>query len=321
MKMQFNRRDFLQMATVSPCLSFGPAYALNEPNGGLEIKQAGSALTIVLNKLPENKNVSAKLVQQAIATYISNDKTVRRPFFKDVHTPDGRRVTRNYPPDAKTEAIDHPTMHPGIWLAFGRLNGQDYWRNKAEIRQEAISIDNQKSDNICGFQVKNSYLNASGKDILLKEIANFQFVYENNVLRWSWTSEFESVKGPIILGHQEEMGMGVRFSNEFTPNKSTTKISNSEGGLNEKGTWGKIATSWANSLQFPLGASGIKIKAKSNPELKFWGHTRDYGLIVANPTSLPKQKPDVIQIESGQKLKLQFEILLYSEYTGKIENL
>ena len=26
-------------------------------------------------------------------------------------------------------------MHPGLWLAFGDLNGIDFWRNKAPVRQ------------------------------------------------------------------------------------------------------------------------------------------------------------------------------------------
>ena len=28
---------------------------------------------------------------------------------------------------------DHPTMHPGLWLAFGDINGADFWRNKGRV--------------------------------------------------------------------------------------------------------------------------------------------------------------------------------------------
>jgi len=54
------------------------------------------------------------------------------PYFANVYSPEGTKVTRNHPP-REGDAADHLTMHPGIWLAFGELSSQDYWRNKARI--------------------------------------------------------------------------------------------------------------------------------------------------------------------------------------------
>ena len=58
---------------------------------------------------------------------------ILRPYFCNVHAPGGIQVTRNHPPVAGQDATDHDTMHPGLWLAFGDINGQDFWRNKGRI--------------------------------------------------------------------------------------------------------------------------------------------------------------------------------------------
>jgi hypothetical protein len=50
-----------------------------------------------------------------------------------LRAPSGVAVTRHHPPIAGSDATDHDTMHPGVWLAFGDLNAQDFWRNKARI--------------------------------------------------------------------------------------------------------------------------------------------------------------------------------------------
>lgn len=68
-----------------------------------------------------------------LAVYVFADPEIPRPYFAHVHAPTGKQVTRNHPPIEGTDATDHATMHPGLWLAFGDLDGVDYWRNKGQI--------------------------------------------------------------------------------------------------------------------------------------------------------------------------------------------
>src|SRR5262245_8041463 len=65
--------------------------------------------------------------------YVFRDPDIRRPFLAHVQAPNGVQVTRNHPPIEGQDATDHPTMHPGIWLAFSDLAGQDFWRNEAAV--------------------------------------------------------------------------------------------------------------------------------------------------------------------------------------------
>ncbi|MFM7128196.1 MAG: DUF6807 family protein, partial [bacterium] len=265
-----------------------------------------------LNLKQSAHSISISLADKPITTYVFHDDQVKRPYFKDVFTPGGLRVTRHFPPDPKTEATDHPTMHPGVWLAFGRLNGQDYWRNKVVVLHKSVEIHNQNSPETCGFHVTNLYLKEGGSDVLLYESAHYDFSLSGGKIIWKWNSEIKSASGPILLGHQEEMGLGIRLSNDLTVKKGPAHLANSVGGIDEKGTWGKNAEWWAAyRTEQGGGLTGVMLRARSAPVLPFWGHTRDYGLIVANPTSLPNQKPDVIEIKPGESLKLQFEIILF----------
>src|SRR4051812_8752496 len=76
------------------------------------------------------------------ATYVYDGKQIPRPYFANVFVPGGPKITRSHPPIAGTDDMDHGVagdyFHPGIWLAFSDLNGNDYWRLKARVQHEAF---------------------------------------------------------------------------------------------------------------------------------------------------------------------------------------
>ncbi|MPZ19716.1 MAG: hypothetical protein GEV06_17610, partial [Luteitalea sp.] len=73
---------------------------------------------------------------QRFADYVYADQEITRPYFTHVTTPASIRVTRNHPPNEGSDLVDHAMMHPGIWMAFGDLSGNDYWRLKAKVEHE-----------------------------------------------------------------------------------------------------------------------------------------------------------------------------------------
>src|SRR5262245_25043310 len=81
-----------------------------------------------------------KVGGKPFAVYRWKDADIRRPFFYHLHAPDGVQVTRNHPPIEGKDATDHDTYHPGLWMSFGDINGQDYWRNKARVWKESEVI-------------------------------------------------------------------------------------------------------------------------------------------------------------------------------------
>ncbi|MEO2009173.1 MAG: DUF6807 family protein, partial [Pirellulaceae bacterium] len=68
-----------------------------------------------------------------VAEFVFRDAKIRRPYFANVHAPSGVRVTRTHPPIAGVDAMDHDTMHPGLWLGLGDVSGVDFWRNEGTI--------------------------------------------------------------------------------------------------------------------------------------------------------------------------------------------
>ena len=97
---------------ASPCQSAEgpPAIEFHRQPGAVQITAAG----------------------EPIATYYYADKEITRPFFAHVYAPGKVAVTRNHPPRPGIDDTDHGTagnyFHPGIWLAFSDLSGNDYWR-------------------------------------------------------------------------------------------------------------------------------------------------------------------------------------------------
>lgn len=254
-----------------------------------------------------------------IATFVIRHPKIRRPFFQDIFTPGGMRVTRPIPPDPLSEDIDHDTMHPGLWLAFGDLNGVDYWRHKADVRHVRYSKPIAVENDALTFDVENHWLDVNGIDVICREFARYRFSSIGPDAVLDWNSKLMTDLAAIKLGHQEEMGLGVRLTRPLTVKKGTGRIDCSNGGVDEKGTWGRHAIWWAASVPASGDSKkneslrrGVQILAKCDPGVRpFWGHTRDYGLIVANPSPLPGSGVDAISIPAHGPLEFRFRIRLF----------
>src|SRR4051794_30847368 len=99
----------LLSATLVVSSTAGPEIAFSERPGEVVITAAG----------------------QPVATYVYADKEISRPYFAHVHVPGGTQITRHHPPREGKDPLDHASFHPGIWLAFGDLDGEDDWRLRA----------------------------------------------------------------------------------------------------------------------------------------------------------------------------------------------
>lgn len=82
------------------------------------------------------KQLNNKLVIQIdgkpFAEYVFRDPKLARPYFCNIYTPAGIKVTRNHPAK-KGDQQDHP-HHTGIFFTFGDLNGHDFWHGKGITR-------------------------------------------------------------------------------------------------------------------------------------------------------------------------------------------
>lgn len=227
--------------------------------------------------------VSVLIDGTRVAVYVYDDPVVRRPYFCEVKTLGGIRVTRPHPPDPAVNKgnADHETMHPGLWLAFGDIDGVDFWRNKGLVRHVRFEGPVVEGPETGSFGVVNRYEKPGGGAVC-EEICRYSIYKVKNGYLICLKSSFSSEK-EFYFGDQEEMGFGFRLNTPLTVNFGGGGIWNSAGGVNEKGTWGKQAE-WCAAGGVTGGRRvGMMVMGAPSNFHPCWFHSRDYGLVVANP--------------------------------------
>ena len=177
-----------------------------------------------------------------LADYVFSDPQVLRPHFQNLRAPSGVQVTRTHPP-AAGDATDHDTMHPGVWLAFGDINGEDFWRNKARIEHVAFTTDpaSRRAAHVCHAKpARCSRRNCRSRT----QMSRFAIAaMGEHAFLLTWEAEIRGEGRELVFGDQEEMGLGVRVATNITE-KAGGLVVNSEGLNGAKTVWGKPAA-WA----------------------------------------------------------------------------
>ena len=265
--------------------------------------------TIAFEK--KSNNLLITIGDRSFATYAFDDDLTTRPFFKHLHAPDGTLVTRNHPPDPRHDLADHPTFHPGLWLAFGDLNGGDFWRNKDRIRHVGFVEGPRGGPGRGSFAVKNQY--EAGERIIGTEVARITISIRPAGYLVLWDSEFTPNDGDLTFGDQEEMGLGVRVATPLAVVKGG-RITNSDGLKDEAQVWGKPADWCAYTGTVEGRRAGVLLMPHPQNFRRSWFHARDYGLLVANPfgrNAFTKGAKSEVVVRKGQSLRLRFGVLVF----------
>ena len=253
-----------------------------------------------------------------IARLVMRDKVVRRPYLADVKTPSGVQVTRRHPPVAGEDAVDHDTMHPGLWFALGDLNGEDFWRNKGEIRP----ADKRPAHGIVEpFVIA---LRGEGKLVrvdgttLGKQLIKVEMhrVPEGYLYAWEFTLHGESEA--LDFGVQEEMGFGARMATPLTE-KAGGIITSADGRTGAKNIWG-TRDRWCDYSGTLEGRHvGITLIPHPNNPRPTWWHTRDYGVFVANgfgPRSVDEGAGPRLKVPAGKGITFRYAALVHESDTA-----
>jgi hypothetical protein len=260
---------------------------------------------------------------QPLATYVYRDSQILRPYFKDIYAPGGVRVTRRHPPREGVDPVDHATMHPGLWLAFGDLGGADFWRNKATVEHAGFVKAPQAEGDSGTFTVRNRYV--AGGTAICEETCTYTFQVRPAGCLILWDSTFQSERSGFYFGDQEEMGLGVRVATPIMvkplENRSPHgRIVDDNGRMNEKAIWGQQAAWCDYSGSVNDTFAGIMVMPDPRNTTACRWHVRDYGLMVANPfgQSVFKKGPAKrTEVTAGQPLRLQFGILVHATAGGE----
>lgn len=296
----------------------------------VSLAQTASSQTVSFTK--EDGRLQIRVDAEEFATYVWEDPEIPRPYFCQVNAPNGMPVARTRPPDPELDKNndDHLTYHPGVWLAFGDLGGADFWRNKARVRHLRFEQAPEGGDFEGRFTVVNVY---ETMETPPRTVCEETCAYTVRVLPEGWLltsdSEFRATEDGIAFGDQEEMGFGVRLFVAITPKHVAADIWNSEGGRNEKGTWGKTARWCAAAGTIFNDFIGLAVLVGPDNFRPSWFHTRDYGLIVANPfgrkaMTAPDEDavaPDATILKRGEPFRLKFGLFVFARMKRRPPNM
>jgi len=291
-------RRFLPLLTaVGPWLTPIPASAADS---GFAVRQSPDRLEITC-------------AGQPVATYVFRDPKILRPYFANVHVPGGQKVTRNHPPIAGVDAADHDTMHPGLWLAFGDISGQDFWRNKGRIKHlRFIKLPRVEKAQLA-FAAENRLQSTNGQTIGTQTSRIALAALPRGFLL-IWQADFLPAEEDLVFGDQEEMGLGVRVATRITE-KNGGVILSSTGAQTAKATWGK-SFEWCDySGEVDGRRVGMTLMPDPANFRPSWFHNRDYGLMVANPfgrKAMNQGEISQVVVKKGERLSLRFGVYLHS---------
>lgn len=242
------------------------------------------------------------------AAYVFDDARITRPYFQDLHAPGGLRLTRRNPPVEGEDLTDHPTFHPGLWMAFGDLDGADSWRNAEPVRHAGFVEEPRPIPGGATFAVRNRYL--KGGRPIAEELARFTIRPSADATLLIWDSTFRPLDAPLAFGDQEEMGLAVRMHTPLAVVRGG-RIADGEGRRNEPEVWGKSAAWCAYSGTLDGERIGVVLMPDPGNFRPCWYHARDYGLLAANPFgrhALTGGEPGRVEVPPGQTLRLRFGV-------------
>jgi len=254
----------------------------------------------------------------AFATYVHEDSKITRPYFAHVRSPAGIQVTRNHPPIEGQDATDHATMHPGVWLAFGDINGNDYWRLRAKVKHEAFAEGPEGGAGRGTFTVRNRYLSAEGDRTVCVERCHYMILVRRAGYLLICDSTFTSESGDFAFGDQEEFGLGMRVATPISVRQGG-HITDSEGRKNEKQVWGKQADWCDYSGTIKGHRVGMTVMPDPNNFRRSWYHARDYGLVVANPfgrNAMTRGEKSKVAVREGEAFHLGYGVFIYAAPAG-----
>jgi len=246
------------------------------------------------------------------ARYVYGTGAITRPFFESIHAADGTRVTRNNPPVEGQDLADHPTFHPGLWLAFGDLGGADSWRNKDRIRHVGFAEEPSGGPGRGTFAVRTRHERAGS--VIAEETCRITVLNRPAGRLILWDSEFRPVGGELAFGDQEELGLGLRVATPLAVVRGGGII-NSEGRRDEAQVWGRQADWCSYGGAIDGKRVGVVLMPHPGNFRRSWFHARDYGLLVANPfgrNAFTKGEKSRVVVGDGASLRLRFGVLIWS---------
>jgi hypothetical protein len=255
-----------------------------------------------------------------------------KPIFWPLTAPGGVEVTRAWPmrPLQKGGSADHHHQK-SAWFTYGDVipegveikhkhkgvEGIDFWSEERDSGRIVCVSDYRISHN--SVATVNEWNTPEGEKIM-DEHRKIQF-FDYKTARLIVVDIHMRAVVPITFGDTKEGAFGVRVADSMTEKMGKGRITNAEGKVGMSQCWGRISA-WCD-YSGPVGGEivGIAIFASpNNPQSTCW-HSRDYGLMAANPFGRAKSgfpdmkdkndKKDLVRLNKDEELKLRYGIFVH----------
>lgn len=263
--------------------------------------------------------VAVKLGDRVVARYVTHDPLVPRPYWCALKTPAGLAVTREHPPRPELDATDHVGIHTGLWLSFGDLNGQDYWRLKARTEFVRFEQMPRAAGETGEFTTVQHYWKADNTAVIAEETCRVVVQTTPTGYLLALDSTFHPVNTDLVFGDQEEMGLGIRLATPLAVDRKLGgRILDSTGRKNGGEVWGKTSP-WCDYSGIDKGRwIGATLFSSPQNFRPSWNHARDYGFLAVNPfgrQAFTGQDPSRIIVKQGETLRLKFGVAIHDTVT------
>ncbi len=272
--------------------------------------------------------IAIKIGGERVALYVYQDQEISRPYFAHLRAPGAPQASRTYPPVVGKDRSDHGTYHPGLWMSFGDISGNDYWRLKARTVHDSMPQAPQGGKAKGAFEVHNHYLDQKDESkVVCEEDARFTILAREEGYLLLWDSTFSGDE-EFYFGDQEEMGIGFRIATPIRverdseggiPEGNGTML-DSQGRKNADEIWGNSAD-WCDYSGTLEGKHvGITLFCHPDNFRPSWFHARDYGLLEANPfgrDAFGKGEKSQVPVKPGEKFRLRYGVLVHASPENK----
>lgn len=278
-------------------------------------------------------SISFRSGNKSAATYRFSDE-LAKPIIWPLLAPNGDEATRAWPlrPAEKGGTTDHKHQK-SAWFTYGDVipegmtlkhkhkgvQGVDFWAEEPGCGRIVCvrTRDFQHKENHAGVTTENEWRTADGEKIM-DEVRKIQFFnFESARLIVVDIDLWASVV-PIVFGDTKEGAFGVRVADSMTEKMGKGRLTNADGKAGMLQCWGRVSA-WCDYSGPVEGKTiGIAIFASPDNPLPSAWHSRDYGLMAANPFARAKSgypdmrgKKDLVRLAKDEHLKLRYGIFVH----------
>jgi hypothetical protein len=290
------------------------------------------AVTIKTSKNHLDFLVNGKLVGRYV-----KGPNVAKPYFWPLNGSYGTPITRGWPmvPAKKGESTDHPHQK-SAWFCHGDvipegievkekirgIKGVDFWseaKGHGRIVCTEVLARNlgRQPGNHDAIETRNEWRTAGGMKIM-DETRTIHLYSFGKTSLFAFDIDLHASVAPITFGDTKEGSMGVRVNDAIRESTGKGKLVNAEGKAGMKQCWGQFSAWCDYSGSIDGKVAGIAVlDDPKNPVRACW-HSRDYGLMAANPfgrngSGFPAVNglTEPFKVPKGEHLKLRYGILIH----------